>query len=182
MFDTLVRNWWAIALRGLLAVVFGVIALAEPGVALRSLIMIFGVFALVEGVIEVAWALFARQGSFPWGALLGGLAGIVVGVLAFTRPGISAMVLLFFIAWWSILKGIFEIITAIHLRKVIDNEWLLALSGVVGVLFGGFLLARPGAGAIAILWMIGVFAIIMGLLWISVAFRLRGFKSRLKPA
>jgi uncharacterized membrane protein HdeD (DUF308 family) len=182
MFNTLVRNWWAIALRGLLAILFGIMALMWPGVTLASLILIFGAFALVEGVFQVAWALFARQGAFPWGALLGGLAGIAVGILAFTRPGISALVLLFFIAWWSILKGIFEIVTAIHLRKVIDNEWLLALSGVIGVLFGGLLLARPGAGAIALLWMIGVFAIIIGLLWIMVAFRLRGFKDRLKPA
>ncbi|HET6267401.1 MAG TPA: HdeD family acid-resistance protein, partial [Acidobacteriota bacterium] len=157
MFETLVRNWWAVALRGVLAILFGLVALMWPGATLASLILIFGAFVLVEGAFTVAWALFGpRVGSFPWGAFLGGLVGIAIGVLTFMKPNISALVLLYWIAWWAILKGIFEIVTAIQLRKVVQNEWMLALSGVIGIAFGIFLLARPGQGAVAILSVIGV--------------------------
>ena len=114
MLMTLARNWWAIVLRGVCAVLFGVGAFAWPGLTLAVLILLYGAYALIEGVLGVAWALIGRrEGPFPWGVLLAGLAGVVVGVVAFFDPGLTALALLYLIAAWAIVRGIFEIVAAI---------------------------------------------------------------------
>ena len=171
MLRTLAQNWWAIVLRGVCAVLFGVGAFAWPGITLAVLVLLYGAYALVEGVLAVAWALVGRQaGPFPWGVLLAGLAGVGVGVVTFLYPGLTALALLYLIAAWAIVRGIFEIIAAIHLRKEIDNEWLLGLSGLLSV--------APGAGVMAVLWWIGGFSIVFGVLTIMLGFRLKGVKDR----
>jgi uncharacterized membrane protein HdeD (DUF308 family) len=180
MLRTLAQNWWAIVLRGVCAVLFGVSAFVWPGITLAVLILLYGAYALIEGVLAVAWALVGRHpGSFPWGVLLAGLAGVVVGVLTFFYPGLTALALLYLIAAWAIVRGVFEIIAAIHLRKELENEWLLALSGLLSVVLGVFLIMAPGAGALAVLWWIGAFAIVFGVLTIILGFRLKGVKDRL---
>ena len=137
MLRTLAQNWWAIVLRGVCAVLFGVGAFAWPGITLAVLVLLYGAYALVEGVLAVAWALVGRQaGPFPWGVLLAGLAGVAVGIVTFLSPGLTALALLYLIAAWAIVRGIFEIIAAIQLRKEIDNEWLLGLSGLLSVALG----------------------------------------------
>jgi uncharacterized membrane protein HdeD (DUF308 family) len=180
MMRTLAQNWWVVVLRGVAAVLFGLAAIAWPGITLAVLILLYGAYALADGVLALVAALASRQpGDFPWGMLLAGLAAIAAGVLTFLWPGLSALVLVYLIAGWAIVRGVFEIVTAVALRKEIDNEWLLAASGALSVLLGIFLVAAPGAGAIALLWVIGAFAVVAGILMIALGFRLKGANERL---
>ena len=179
MLRTLAQNWWAIVLRGVAAVLFGLSAFAWPGITLAILVSLYGAYALVEGALAVAGAVMGRRaGPFPWGVLLAGLAGIAIGVFTFMSPGITAIALVYLIAAWAVLRGVFEIIAAIQLRKEIENEWLLGLSGLLSVVLGLWLFAAPGAGAIAVLWWIGAFAIVFGVVEIVLGFRLKGLKER----
>jgi uncharacterized membrane protein HdeD (DUF308 family) len=180
MLRTLAQNWWAIVLRGVCAVLFGLGAFAWPGMTLAVLVLLYGAYALVEGVLAVAWALVGRAaGPFPWGVLLAGLAGVGVGIVTFLYPGLTALALLYLIAAWAIIRGVFEIIAAVHLRKELENEWLLALTGILSIVLGVILIVAPGAGALAVLWWIGAFAIVFGILSIVLGFRLKGVKDRL---
>ncbi|MDB9303333.1 HdeD family acid-resistance protein [Nodularia spumigena CS-591/12] len=172
----LARNWWTVALRGAIAIVFGLAALFWPDITLTALIFIFAAFVLVSGVL-LAIAAF-RDGlthTHGWLMLLEGAIGIAVGIMAFIWPGITALVLLYLIAAWAIVTGVLEIIAAIQIRKEIQNEWLLAIAGIASVLFGVLLLVWPLAGALAILWIIGAYAIIFGILLLILAFRLRSW-------
>jgi uncharacterized membrane protein HdeD (DUF308 family) len=179
MLRTLAQNWWAIVLRGLCAVLFGLSAFAWPGITLAVLVTLYGAYALVEGAFAVAGALMGRRtGAFPWGVLLAGLAGIAIGVITFMSPGVTAIALVYLIATWAVLRGVFEIIAAVQLRKEIDNEWLLGLAGLLSVVLGLFLFVAPGAGAVAVLWWIGAFALVFGILEIVLGFRLKGLKDR----
>jgi uncharacterized membrane protein HdeD (DUF308 family) len=177
MLETLARNWWAIVLRGVFAVLFGLGAFLWPGITLVVLVALYGAYLFADGILAVAWALMGRRaGAFPWGVFLAGLASIVAGVLTFLMPGLTALVLLYLIAAWAIVRGIFEIIAAFHLRRELTNEWLLALNGVLSVLFGILLIVAPGAGALTVLWIIGTFAIIVGVVMIMLGFRLKGLQ------
>lgn len=180
MLRTLAQNWWAIVLRGVVAVLFGLAAFAWPGLTLAALVLLFGLYALVEGVLAVLWALVNRRaGAFPWGVFLAGLAGIVFGVLTLLSPGLTALAVLYLIATWAIVRGVFEIVAAVHLRREIDNEWLLGLSGLLSVILGIFMILAPGAGALAVVWWIGAFAIVVGVLTIFLGFRLKALRDRL---
>ena len=179
MLATLARNWWALVLRGVCAVLFGLAAFAWPGITLAILILLYGAYALADGILAVIWSFMSRgRDSFPWCVFLAGLAAIVAGIFAFLWPGLTALALLYLIAAWAIVRGIFEIIAAFHLRKEIDNEWLLALSGLLSLGLGLLLFAAPGAGALAVLWWIGAFAIVFGILEIILGFRLKGLRDR----
>ncbi|KZL49651.1 hypothetical protein A2T98_11630 [Nodularia spumigena CENA596] len=172
----LARNWWTVALRGAIAIVFGLAALFWPDITLTALIFIFAAFVLVSGVL-LAIAAF-RDGlthTHGWLMLLEGAIGIAIGIMAFVWPGVTALVLLYLIAAWAIVTGVLEIIAAIQIRKEIQNEWLLAIAGIASVLFGILLLVWPIAGALAILWIIGAYAIIFGILLLILAFRLRSW-------
>src|SRR5262245_6763720 len=145
--DILSRGWWLVLLRGLAAIVFGLLTLFRPGISLAALVLLFGVYALVDGVLDVWHAISGRkENDHWWMLLLGGLLGIVVGFITLTTPGITALALLFYIAIWSIARGVLEIVAAIRLRKEIEGEWLLILGGLASVLFGFLLITRPGAG------------------------------------
>ena len=179
MSNVLTRNWGWVALRGVVAIVFGVLTLFYPQITLVTLILWFGVFALIDGVFKVVAAIANRQGEPHWVAmLLGGLLGIAAGIVTFAMPGITAITLLYLIALWAIVVGLAEIMTAIRLRKVITGEWMLIVAGVLAVAFGVLLIARPGAGALAVVLWIGWYAILSGILLLAVAFRLRSFGSR----
>jgi len=172
----LARNWWTVALRGAIAIIFGLAALFWPDITLTALVFIFAGFVLVSGVL-LALAAF-RDGlthTHGWLMLLEGAIGIAIGVMAFIWPGITALVLLYLIAAWAIVTGVLEIIAAIQVRKEIQNEWLLALAGIASVLFGVLLIIWPIAGALAILWIIAAYAIIFGVLLLILAFRLRSW-------
>jgi len=175
MLTLMERHWWVFALRGLFAVIFGVLALVWPGATLLALVLLFGAYALVDGVFAVAFGIASYKDNERWWAvLLEGLAGIVIGVLTFFWPNTTTLVLLYFIAAWALITGIFEIVAAIQFRRVITNEWLMILSGIVSIIFGVLLVVFPGAGAVSLMWLIGAYAIIFGILLISFAFRLRG--------
>ncbi|MFN6570533.1 HdeD family acid-resistance protein [Dendronalium sp. ChiSLP03b] len=170
----LARNWWIVALRGAIAIIFGLVALFLPAITLTALVFFFAAFVLIGGIL-LAIAAFRDDlnNTCGWLLLLEGEIGIAVGTLAFIWPGIAALVLLYFIAAWAIVTGIFEILTAIQVRKQIENEWLLALAGTASILFGLLLIICPLAGALAILRIIAAYTIIFGFLFLILAFRLR---------
>jgi len=173
MVFSLARNWWVLALRGVLALLFGVLVFLWPGLAWIVVVATFAAFALVDGTLAIVVA-FTGQGQAPWWALLlEGLFGISAGVLTFLWPGLTELALLFFIAYWAIATGVFEVIAAIRLRKEIEGEWLLALSGILSVLFGIALVIMPGPGALAVAWLIGGYSFAFGVLMLVLAFRLR---------
>jgi uncharacterized membrane protein HdeD (DUF308 family) len=174
MLIVLSRNWWALALRGLFAVLFGIMAFAWPGITLGALVLLYGAYALADGVFAIVAAVTGTPRSLPWWALLAeGVAGIAVGVLTFVWPVITGLVLLYLIAAWAVVTGVFEIVTAVRLRKEIRGEWLMALSGVLSILFGLALAVFPGAGALAVVWLIGAYAITFGVLLMILGFQLR---------
>ncbi len=177
MDSLLSRNWWAFAIRGVLAILAGVLAILVPGPALAALILVFGAYSIVDGAFAIAAGMGASGGP-RWLMILGGVAGLVIGAFAFTQPTLTALALLTVIAAWAIATGIFEILAAIRLREIIDREWVLVLNGVISVAFGAFLLISPGAGALALIWLIGWYAIVAGAMYLAVAWRLRGHGSR----
>ena len=179
MVVVLARNWWALALRGLAAVLFGIMAFAWPGMTLGVLVLLYGAYALVDGVLAIIAAVAGRTSGMPWWALLlEGVMGVTIGILTFAWPGITALVLLYLIAAWAVVTGALEIAAAIRLRKEIRGEWLLALSGIISVLFGIALVINPVGGALAVVWLIGAYAIAFGVLLIALGFRLRGAAKR----
>ena len=177
MVHTLKLNWWLLALRGLVAVLFGVLAFMWPGATLITLVWLFGAFALVNGILSLVLAAKTPKGYPKVGSLiLGGLLGILAGLLAFVMPGITALGLLILIAAWAIVTGIMELVAAVRLRKIINNEWLLVLAGIASVVFGVILLFQPAAGALALIWLIGAWALLSGILLMILAFRMRNWK------
>jgi uncharacterized membrane protein HdeD (DUF308 family) len=175
--DTFRLNWWLLALRGLIAVVFGVLAFLWPGATLLTLVWLFGAFALVNGVLSLVLAAKTPKGYPKLGSLiLGGLLGILAGVFSFVMPAITALGLLILIAAWAIVTGVMELVAAVRLRKIITNEWLLFLAGIASVAFGIILLLQPAAGTLALVWLIAAWAVVFGILLMIVAFRMRNWK------
>jgi uncharacterized membrane protein HdeD (DUF308 family) len=174
MIDVLARNWGWVALRGAVAVIFGLSTLFHPGVTLVTLVLVYGAFAFADGFIAIISVITNRRSQPQWASLLlGGLAGMAVGVLTFVLPAVTATVLLLLVAAWAIISGVAEIVAALRLRKAISGEWMLMLAGLLSVTFGVMLLARPGAGALAVILWIGTYAVVLGLVWLGLALRLR---------
>jgi len=174
MLHILARNWWAIALRGLMAVLFGLLTIFIPGVTLVTLVLLFGAYSLVDGIFNVIASF--RSASDHWAFLIEGLIGIAAGVLTFAWPAITAIALLYVIAFWAILTGVLEIAAGIRLRKLIPNELVLLLMGALSLLFGLVIVFAPGAGALAIVLWIGMYALVFGVFLLALAFRLRGHR------
>jgi uncharacterized membrane protein HdeD (DUF308 family) len=174
MLEDLKRNWGWIELRGVVAVIFGILALLWPGVTLAALVILWGAYALADGVFSLIAAFKVRDRGRPfWSLLIVGLLGIAAGIVTFLWPGMTALILLMFIAAWAFVMGIFQIVAAIRLRKEIENEWLLGLSGALSVIFGVLMFLQPGAGALAVVWIIGAYSILFGILLIVLGLRLR---------
>jgi uncharacterized membrane protein HdeD (DUF308 family) len=174
--ELVARNWGWMALRGVAALVFGLLTLWNPGITLAVLVLLFGAFALVDGIFAVVASLTNRREEAHWVAMLvGGLAGMVIGICTFIAPGVAATVLLFVIAAWALITGIAQIAAAIQLRKVIRGEWLLALAGVLSVALGLLLVSRPALGALAVVLWIGAYALAAGVVLIGLALRLRAW-------
>jgi uncharacterized membrane protein HdeD (DUF308 family) len=174
-FESLVsRYWWTLLLRGLVAILFGILAFMWPGVTLSALVLLFGAYALVDGVAAIVVGIrdYGERERW-WATLLGGLVSLGAGVVTFLMPGLTALALLSLIAFWAIFRGVLDIVAAIRLRHVIEGEWLLALCGVLSIAFGVLMVLFPGAGALAVIWWIAAFAVLLGLMLVTLGFKLR---------
>jgi len=172
---TLAKKWWILFLDGLCAIAFGIMAFVWPHLTLFWLVILFGAYCIIDGFSTVFASLRTERGG-PWGRMLvAGLISIAAGVIAFARPGTTVFALLILIAVWAILRGVFEIVAAVELRKVVRNEWFLVLTGIVSILFGLALMARPGAGILVLIWIVGAAAIARGIVLTAFAVHVRGF-------
>jgi uncharacterized membrane protein HdeD (DUF308 family) len=179
MLEVLSRYWWTLALRGAVAVLFGVLALFWPQITLTVLVLLFGAYALVDGLVALGTVIFGggrAAGRRPW-LILEGILGVAAGVVTFVWPQITAVALLALIAAWAVLTGVVELVAAVRLRREIEGEWLLALSGALSVIFGVLIVIWPGAGALAVVWLIGIYAIIFGVTLLMLGFRLRRLRN-----
>jgi uncharacterized membrane protein HdeD (DUF308 family) len=177
---TLGRNWWALALRGVAAILLGILAFAWPGITLFVLVLFFGAYMLVDGIFAIVAAVRAAGEEDRWWLLLiEGILGVLAGLVAFFWPGLTALALLYFIAAWAIVTGIMEIVAAIRLRQEIEGEWALGLSGLLSVIFGILLVVLPApAGLLSLVWLVGAYAVATGVLLLILAFRVRSEASK----
>lgn len=178
MVQALANRWWIFLIRGLAGVIFGILALVYPGSALVALTILFGAYAFVDGIFAL-WAAFTGIGGSRWWALLlEGILGLVVAFYVWTQPVFSTVALVYAVAIWAVITGVIEIIAGFQLRDVINNEWLYILAGVVSIIFGILVFRDVGAGAFAIAWTIGIYAIIFGVMQLGLAFRLNGMRGK----
>jgi uncharacterized membrane protein HdeD (DUF308 family) len=179
----LTRSSRLLALEGIAAIVFGIVVLIWPGLTLVALLALFGAFALISGVLVLAAGLnllaHRRDDWVPY--VLGGLAGIAVGAVTFLRPGITVLALVYLIAAWAIITGVFEVVAAVDLHGEVRGEWWLAIAGVLSILFGALVAIRPGSGALAILWLIGIYAILVGVIRLVFAYRVHNVQTAGRP-
>jgi uncharacterized membrane protein HdeD (DUF308 family) len=179
MIGMLAQNWWTFVLRGVVALAIGILAFVNPGVTLIALIAVFAAYAIFDGVLAVA-AGVSVEGGPRWLLILGGILGLAIGILTIYRPDVTALALVYLIAIWAIGTGVAEAVAAYQYRQVLQNEWLLAISGIVSVIFGVYVIVAPGDGALAILWVIGFYAILAGILYIAAGLRLRSVNEKLQ--
>jgi uncharacterized membrane protein HdeD (DUF308 family) len=174
------RNWWLLVLRGAAAVLFAILSFFWPGPAILTLVILFGAYALVDGVFALVAGLerIGKQERW-WAMVLVGILGIATGLITWFWPGLTALALLTFIGAWAIITGVMEIVAAIQLRREIENEWLLAFAGVLSVLFGLYVIVFPGLGALSVLWLIAAYAFVFGIVLIILGFRLRSWQQRI---
>ena len=174
MTEALMKAWWILALRGACAILFGVLALLWPGITLLTLVTLFAAYALIGGVVSIAGAVANRRRDEDWWMpLLIGLVGIGAAVVAVLQPALTALVFVLVIGAYALMTGVLDIAFAIRMRKIIRGEWLLILSGIVSLIFGALVFLFPGAGALALIWLISLYAVVTGALLLGVAFRLR---------
>ncbi len=177
MVRTLSQNWWLVVLRGVLGILFGLAAFIWPGITWLTLLIMFGIYAIVDGLIAVGTGLArTKETSRWWVFLLEGLISIAAGVVALLSPALTTVVLIYMIATWAIITGVLEIVAAVRLRHEITNEWFLALGGVLSIGLGVLLFLRPLAGSLAIIWTIAAYAVLFGILLVILGFRLRNWK------
>lgn len=184
MLTMLAQNWWALALRGVIAILFGIAVLLAPGIAISTFVLLFGAYALVDGIFALITAVRNRTQRNWWVHLLEGIIGVVAGILVLLNPLAASIALplfaLYMVAFWAIFTGVMEIWAAIELRKEIEGEFWLGLSGLISVLFGIFLIvSNPAAGILALLSIVAIYSIAFGVLLILLAFRLRGTQQRI---
>jgi len=174
MAQVLIRNWWAFALRGALGILLGLAAFLFPGITLGALVLLFGAYAVADGVVAVVAGVRAAEHRERWGALLlEGIAGVAAGVLAFVWPALTALVLLYLIAAWSIIRGALKIAAAVRLRRTIQGEWLLGLNGAFSVVSVFLNIGMPAIVLLTLVWLVGAYAALLGSLVLGLAFRLR---------
>jgi uncharacterized membrane protein HdeD (DUF308 family) len=175
--DLLQHRWTALLGRGLIAIALGLLVWLRPGISLSLFVVVFGLWALLDGIVN-CWLAFEDRPQPSWGwMLLDGLIGIAIGVLALSRPKSTAIALLFLIGVWAVARGVLEIVVAIALRKELKGEWRLLLAGLLSIVFGAIVFSRPGAGLIAILWLVGFYAVLYGLMLVSLAFKAKNLKN-----
>jgi len=175
MTDFLSKHWWMFLIRGLFGIAFGILALVNPAITLASLVLVWGAYALADGVVSLFGLVTGKtEIDDRWLVGLQGVIGVAAGLITLFKPGITALGLLLFIAAWSLATGVLQIVTAIRLRKEITGEFWMGLSGLISVIFAFFILAQPEAGALAVIWVIGTYALIFGIFLVAFAFRIKG--------
>ncbi len=180
MIETLKRHWWVPVIRGIAAIVFGIIAFVYPGITIATLVLLFGAWVLIDGIFRVVGAIGHRASDPDWGwHIVIGIVGIIVGLLTFHAPQITALALIIYIAAWALMVGATEIAFAIKLRREIKGEWFLILMGLASIVFAILLLWNPIAGAAAVIWLIAWYAVVLGILAIFFGFRLRSLRAPL---
>ncbi len=174
MSAALARNWWAIAIRGVLGIVFGLIALFQPGVTMLSLVLVFSAYALADGVFAIVAAVRAASRHERWALLVfEGLVDIAAAAAAFLWPGITVVAFVLLVATWAILSGVLLMAAAFRLN-IDHGRWWLAFGGLVSVLYGVLLVSAPLIGALVLTWWLGAYAIVFGAALLVVSFRLKG--------
>lgn len=181
--ETLARNWWVLAARGVIAIAFGILALILPGPTVLALVILFAAYMAVDGIMAIVLAIRrARQRREWWPLVLEGLAGLAIAVITVIWPDVTAVALVYLIAAWALVTGVMEIVAAIRLRKVIRGEFFLGLAGVASIAFGIIAILFPGEGALALIWLIGSYAILFGVLLIALGLRLRSWRGTIAPS
>jgi len=175
------QNWGMFVLRGILALALGVLAFAAPGPTLAALIFVFAAYAIVDGILAIALGVAAPTGP-RWLLVIGGILGIVIGVYTAVSPQVTATALVLLIGAFALVRGVAEVGTAIYLRNLIDSAWLYVLSGVVSIVFGAYLIVSPGDGALAVLYVIGFYALFAGVMYVAIGLRLRTVNKTLESA
>jgi uncharacterized membrane protein HdeD (DUF308 family) len=178
MVRLMAQHWWVVLLRGIVAILFGLMAFAWPGLTIAVLVLFWGAYALVDGIFAVVAGIRSKWGS----VIFLGLLGIAAGLVTLFWPAITAIALLYVIAFWALFVGMLQIVAAVRLRREIQGEWLWILSGILMVILGALLVVHPGAGALSVIWMIASFAVVWGILLIALSFRLKGASTRQQPA
>jgi uncharacterized membrane protein HdeD (DUF308 family) len=176
MLDMLARNWWLFAIRGIAAIVFGILAFLWPALTVVVLVALFGAYAIVDGVSLLISLVRGEPNArrHGWTVGLMGVIGVIAGIVAFVWPGITALSLLYIVAFWSIVLGVFQVIAAIRLRREIEGELWLGIGGVIAILFGLYLAIFPGSGLLSLVWLVAIWSIVFGIANLLLAFRLRG--------
>jgi uncharacterized membrane protein HdeD (DUF308 family) len=170
----IIDRWWLLALRGVASILLGIAAFVVPGITLLVLVILFGAYLLIDGVLAIVAGAMGRS----WLLVLEGAAGVIAGLLTLVWPGITAVVLLILTAAWAIVTGVAELVAAYRLRRIVRNEWLLILLGVASIIFGIALVIRPGAGLLALVYLIGAYCLLFGVLLVALALRLRSISTR----
>ena len=173
IFETFTRNWWVLLLRGLFAVLFGVMALTMPSMTVLTLAILFGIYIFADGVTEIVYGV----GTRTWSLVIAGILGILIGTYAFMDPAATAAILLLFIGAWIIIRGLLDVVAAFYIRKQVTGEWMLIIGGLLSVVIGLAVMAYPVAAALTMVWLIGLYAIVFGIVMMLMAFRLRGLNN-----
>ncbi|MBB6351319.1 HdeD family acid-resistance protein [Nonomuraea muscovyensis] len=170
--EQLARVWWMVLIRGIAAIIFGILALIWPAITLLVLVIFFGAYALVNGFFTLFSGFRHDAKSRAW-LIISGIVSILAGIIAFVWPGITSLALLYVVAFWAIFSGVSEIVAGIQMRKVIENEWVLIVAGALSVIFGILLLIWPGAGLLTLVWLVGVFAVLYGVAMVVLSFKVK---------
>lgn len=181
--NEIANNWWVFALRGLLAIAFGLAAFLLPAFTLLMLVYIFASYCLIDGIIVTSIGIKVRKNLKYWGVLLlEGILSILTGIITFAIPALTAIVFVVIVAIWAIVTGVLKIVETIQHREHLATEWPLLLVGVVSIIFGIVLFARPALGLLTLLWTVGTFALIAGIVLIIQSFQVRSLKNLYQPA
>lgn len=177
------RIWWSLAIRGVLAILFGIVAFVYTGQTLLALVFVFGVFAVLSGIASIVAAVRSGEAHQRWGWLAAsGLLSIAAGIVAFVWPGLTALAIVYLIGAWAIVTGVFEIAYALALPDTLAHPWLAALSGVLSVLFGIVLAVWPISGAVTLTWLVGIYAVLYGVTMLYYAYRLQALRHEVATA
>jgi uncharacterized membrane protein HdeD (DUF308 family) len=182
MIAVLAKNWWAVGIRGVLGILFGLIALFLPGATMLSLVLVFAAYAFVDGVFAIVSAVRAARERERWGyLLLEGIVDIAAAAVAVLWPGITVVAFVFVVAFWAIFTGVLELMAAFRLDFIDGRGWLI-FGGIVSVLYGVLLIAAPMIGAVVLTWWLGAYALVFGVCLVVLAFKLRARLENLNPA